>query len=261
MALVKCKECGHEIGKTASSCPQCGAKVKRTSLFTKIVTGFFALMFLSWLIGSNTRENQKAEEAKREAAEQVRLTSLTPEQRAEEEKRKAAALAAKIEAEKKSLGLTWNYAERLEPMGRGTIKWASISSVNQIQFDFPYQGLQRARLDLRIHPKYGKDVILSVEKGQLLCHLDGCRIAVRFNDGKPQNFSASEPADHSTTSIFINDYSRFVNNLRRAKKLFIEAQFYQEGMRVFEFDVEGLIWEGHATKKASTKNRLRNTAL
>jgi hypothetical protein len=84
----------------------------------------------TYLIGSNTRENQKAEEAKREAAEQVRLTSLTPEQRAEEEKRKAAALAAKIEAEKKSLGLTWNYAERLEPMGRGTIKWASISSVN-----------------------------------------------------------------------------------------------------------------------------------
>lgn len=38
MALVKCKECGHEISKKADSCPNCGAKPPaKTSAFTWIV--------------------------------------------------------------------------------------------------------------------------------------------------------------------------------------------------------------------------------
>lgn len=28
MALTKCKECGHQVSKTAKACPSCGAKIK-----------------------------------------------------------------------------------------------------------------------------------------------------------------------------------------------------------------------------------------
>ena len=41
MALKKCKECGHEVSKKASSCPNCGAPLKKpkrkTSTFTWLV--------------------------------------------------------------------------------------------------------------------------------------------------------------------------------------------------------------------------------
>lgn len=135
-------------------------------------------------------------------------------------------------------------------MGRGLAKYASISSVNLVDFDFPYAGAQRARLLLRIHPKYGKDVILSIERGQFLCGIDGCNITVRFDDGKPANYSVTEPADHKTTMLFIDEYSRFVSRLKRAKKLQIEARFYQQGNHVFEFDVSGLKWEEKPVKQA-----------
>lgn len=46
MALQKCKECGNEISKSATACPKCGAKVKRTGCLTKIVAGFLILLAL-----------------------------------------------------------------------------------------------------------------------------------------------------------------------------------------------------------------------
>ena len=38
------------------------------------------------------------------------------------------------------------------------------------------------------------------------------------------------------------DAESFIDELRKAKRLKIEADFFQEGPRVFEFDVRGLNW-------------------
>jgi len=42
MALIKCKECGHEISKSAKNCPNCGAKRKKSSAgcLVFIILGF-----------------------------------------------------------------------------------------------------------------------------------------------------------------------------------------------------------------------------
>lgn len=149
---------------------------------------------------------------------------------------------ARREAESRRLGLTWQYRESADKMGRGKIKNATVNSLNQVEFDSPYRGPQRATLQLRNHPKYGRDVILSIERGQFLCSYDECNVQVRFGTGKPVTFSVSEPADHSTTVLFINDYARFVLKAKKANKVSVEAQFFQEGTRVFEFDIAGLKW-------------------
>lgn len=128
-------------------------------------------------------------------------------------------------------------------MGRGTIRQATVRSLNEVNFHFPYQGAQRATLVLRVHPKHGRDVILTIEKGQFLCRLDECSVAVKFDQGKPRDFVAVGPADNNTTTLFIRGYERFVAAARKAKKIYVEAQFYQEGTRVFEFDVSGLKWQ------------------
>ena len=104
------------------------------------------------------------------------------------------------------------------------------------------RGAQRAWLQLRSHPRYGKHVILSIERGQFLCGIDPCNVTVRFDQGTPQTYTALEPADHSTTVLFIRNYDRFLANLRKSRQVYLEAQFYQEGPRVFEFDVAGLKW-------------------
>lgn len=246
MALMKCKECGHQISKTAPACPSCGAKVKRTSLFTKIVGGFFALMIVMMIIGQQSAETERSERAAQEAAqrqaEQARLAAMTPEQRAEAERKRKEQELARQEAEQRRLGLRWNYQESQDSMGRGTIKNAFVKSLNQVEFDFPYKGPQRGTLQLRVHPQHGRDVIVSIDRGQFLCGIDGCSVNVRFGNGKPVAYRVSEPSDHSTTHLFIRNYEQFVANTKKVGKVSIEAQFFQQGKRVFEFDVSGLKW-------------------
>ncbi len=79
MAIYACKECGKEMSTTASACPHCGAKPNRTSAFTWIVAGFFALMIFIWIVGSFNRDKMTEAEAAKAAA-------LTPAQRAAAEK-------------------------------------------------------------------------------------------------------------------------------------------------------------------------------
>lgn len=86
----------------------------------------------------------------------------------------------------------------------------------------------------------GNDVIFAIERGQLLCpSYEGCTILVRFDNGEPASFSANPPADHSTESVFITNYDRFVTKMRVAKQVRISPQVYQQGSVVFTFDVSG----------------------
>jgi hypothetical protein len=42
--------------------------------------------------------------------------------------------------------------------------------------------------------------------------------------------------------LFIDNEARFVAQLKKARRLRVEATFYQEGSRGIEFNVEGLQW-------------------
>ncbi len=125
-------------------------------------------------------------------------------------------------------------------MSSGTVHEASVTSLNFASFSAPYQGPQHARLVLRTHPRWGKAVIFSIEKGQLLCSsYDGCSVLVRFDDGKAQTYSAQEPADNSTETLFISNYARFLAGLQKAKRVKLSVNVYQEGSQTFDFDVSG----------------------
>jgi hypothetical protein len=229
MALTKCAECGHQISKSATQCPSCGAKVRRTGLFTKLLAGFFALVFASMFM------RQCSSDGTPSVAQPAVSPAQTPEQRAEAERSRRA-------EQDRRLGLKWAYEDSTDQMTRATIKHAQVNSINEVTFDFPYRGAQRGTLTLRVHPKYGRDVILSIDKGQFLCGIEDCTVAVRFDDAKPLSFTAVRPADHSTTSLFIRNHDRFVAAAKKAKRAYIEAQFFQQGNRVFEFDVSDLKW-------------------
>jgi len=271
MALAKCKECGRDIAKSASACPGCGAPRKRTGIGVKIILGFMAFMVIMSVIGNISdkvsKRNEDAHQGKlrelteqRLARENDRLASLTPEQRKIEEDRQAAEAAKKAAAQAevakrreeervlaeqqtaRAQGLIWNYQDYDDTLTGKKILTAWVKSQNTISLDFPYQGAQRAQLQLRKHPKYGMDVFLQIERGQFVCGIDDCTVSVRFDDGGVQQFAVTEPSDHSTETLFIQNYSRFVSQVRKAKKIVISATMYQEGERAFEFDVSGLDW-------------------
>jgi len=83
-------------------------------------------------------------------------------------------------------------------------------------------------------------VILSMEKGQFLCHsYEACTVHVRFDDEEPMDFKGRGPADNSTETVFIHDYERFVGKMAKAKRVRIATTIYQAGAPVFDFNVAG----------------------
>jgi hypothetical protein len=214
MALIKCKECQAEISKSAKTCPQCGAKNKQgLGVLGTIFWGFIGLIVIGAMLPDTNTTSSRRVAVSSTGARVAPAT--TP---------------------------GWQYSEDEDDMGRGKVKMAIIQSSNQVRFDFPYNGAQRGRLILRSHPKHGKDVIFGIEKGQFLCHLDGCNLEVKFGEGKPIKFHATAPSDNSTESVFIQNFDRFLANAKKADSIKIEATFYQEGNQVFEFKTAGLKW-------------------
>lgn len=147
----------------------------------------------------------------------------------------------------------WSYGEEKDPMGRGAIKWAINISTNIVNLNFPYQGSQRAKLQVYIHPQYGRNVTLEIQRGQFMCRRDQCSVLVRFDERAPVRYSSIGPSDNSSNLIFINDYASFLRGLRGAKVVRIEAEFFQQGMKIFEFDVAGLKWDEPASGKATAQ--------
>lgn len=133
----------------------------------------------------------------------------------------------------------WNYNSETDEMGRGVTKFASLDSVNKVNFDFPYNGGSKGVLTLRSSPKYGKDAIFSVSKGQFLCGVENCEVNVRIDGGKPIVMYANEAADGSSTEIFL-PFTTTATYLQKAKVFRIEASFYNDGSQVFEFHPQGL---------------------
>lgn len=132
----------------------------------------------------------------------------------------------------------WQYSSDKDALTLKTTYFAQVESKNTVNFSFPYAGAQHATLTLRTHPQYGKDVILSIDKGQFLCtSYSGCTVRVRFDENAPVAFTAFGPSDHSTTPLFIRNYSKFVGLMTNARVVVVQAEFFHQGNHIFEFDV------------------------
>ncbi len=137
---------------------------------------------------------------------------------------------------------SWAYTTSTDSMTDGTVKLASVRSTNTVTFGFPYGGPQRATLMLFKHPRYGENVILTIERGQFLCSFDNCTALVRFDEAEPSRWRAVATVYHSTGALSITSVEAFIARLRDANVVRIAAQFFQEGEPVFIFNVAGLVW-------------------
>lgn len=152
----------------------------------------------------------------------------------------APAAATPSDSPASAIGQQWSYDVTEEKMTGGKRKLASVDSTNTVNFDFPYSGEQHGTITLRTDPQYGKNVMFQIQKGQILCpSYEGCTVQVRFDDEKPSNYSATGPSDNSSETIFLSDYNRFLTQLKKAKRVRLAVNIYQQGTPIFEFDVSG----------------------
>lgn len=227
MALAKCRECGTEVSDAAKTCPKCGIDkpVKKMSLLAKVLLGLVGLGVISQFIAGGGGIMQAASTVTTEKTTSAPL-GATPQPIAEP-------VATPP-------GTQWHYSHVPDAMSNGTTHHALVVSSNTVEFKFPYSGEQHGKLNLRTDPKYGKDIIFSIEKGQILCHShEDCTVLVRFDDEPAMKFSGVGAADNSTETVFIRNYEKFTSKLAKAKFVRISANIYQEGAPVFEFDVSG----------------------
>jgi hypothetical protein len=138
----------------------------------------------------------------------------------------------------------WRYWKNEDAMTGRVTRFAEITSTNEYELDFPYQGGTHAELMLREHPRHGADVIVTIDRGQLVCNaFTRCRVLVRFDERPPIKFRGAEAADHSNRTVFLSPTAKFIKQLRAAERIAVELDFFQSGTRVFFFDVDGLEWE------------------
>jgi hypothetical protein len=138
---------------------------------------------------------------------------------------------------------SWNYHSEKDPMTDGVTYTACTTSTNQVALNPPY-GTVNADLCIRQSPKYGLDVIVQLDgDGQFMCpSYEDCRVNVRFGSTPQQHWTATGPADNSTTSIFLRNQGKAVAALKTAPTTLVEATFYDAGDQTMQFNTAGLVW-------------------
>jgi len=151
-----------------------------------------------------------------------------------------AANAAVAGERERVLADKWSYRTSDDKMTSRQAKFATIESENTVDFDFPYRGPQHGTLMVRDHPSHGRDVIFSIQRGQLLCRsYEDCQIKVRFDEGSPVTWNAVGPSDNSSTVVLLRNAAGFVTRLRAAKIVRLQVPVYMQGAPVFEFQAGG----------------------
>lgn len=98
MALIRCKACSANISEKAKTCPQCGEPTpKKTSMFTWVVGGFFALVIAMSINASYKADEQRAADTAQKSA---KLAAMSPQERLDAEKAEAVRVAAATQKER-----------------------------------------------------------------------------------------------------------------------------------------------------------------
>ena len=216
MAIKPCKECGAPVSDKAENCPMCGAKQpKETSVLTWVCVGILGLAAIIWMYSDKTPSASSGGVSTTQATESENVKPKN-----------------------------WQYETSKDEMRGIESRFATTVSTNTVDFDFPYNGGSKLILALR---KRGSevDVMVSITKGQILCGIQNCEAAFKFDDGAVQSITMSEPDSHASDLLFVaydKTESKIISQLKNSKKLVIEVPFYQQGKKQFAFDVSGLEW-------------------
>jgi hypothetical protein len=214
MALIKCKECGTEIAKSAKMCPQCGAPNKKNvGVFGWLFVLFFVLPF-AWSIGSQMGTSPTV-------AATVSSATTTNQP----------AAAKRVD---------WSKNEFKDTMTDTTTTVVSVKSLNSTPFEFPYNKSGGSHLTLSFR-KNGSDfdAYLRIEKGQMLCNYSKCGFNLRVGDGAVQKWTGLESTTHDSDLMFVRDARQIETIVKSGKPFRIGIEFFQAGERVFEFDPAG----------------------
>src|SRR5690625_1425564 len=78
----------------------------------------------------------------------------------------------------------WDYLEPLDDLSGKAYKYARVRSINSLSLNSPYSGINHGTLIVRQHPQHGLGVLVTIDKGQILCRGESywdCAFQIRFD--------------------------------------------------------------------------------
>lgn len=137
----------------------------------------------------------------------------------------------------------WRYSTEKDQMRGNETRYAQVDAIEPIKLDFPY-GEQVGQILIRQSPKFGFNILAGVPSGQIMCNAySNSHISVKFDDGPVRNYGCTDASDGSNNMIFIQSAKGFLANLKKSKRVMIEAEFYQNGLQQMTFNTANLKWE------------------
>ncbi len=135
---------------------------------------------------------------------------------------------------------TWTHKEEKDEMRGNIDKFDFIISDNTVDFEFPYNGGSYLRMVIRHSVNKGTDVYLQIIKGQFGGNdFSGSNyVAIKFDNEEIKNYYFNIAEDAKTETIFLKKTQEIISKCKTAKNIKIEAPFFQEGRRVFNFHVD-----------------------
>lgn len=145
-----------------------------------------------------------------------------------------------------------------DPMTGITSQVVSIESDNTHSFGFPYEGAQRATLQIYNSGKNTNEYLyFYIKKGQILCR-EGCSLYIKIDNKQPFWEKGSEPGDGSSNYTWFQLSAEELRDILGAKKVLIQPTIYQNGDPIFEFSVEN---NPYKPKKSYLKNELNEMLI
>jgi hypothetical protein len=136
----------------------------------------------------------------------------------------------------------WLYTEREDKMTSKSMYFAKIEADELLQFKSPYDGGATATFVIRYNGEGFGNIYLTISQGQFMTHSSGTYYRVRFDESEAKSYKVSTPSDGSSTLVFFSYYD-LLDKIKKSKKMLIQAEFYQEGLRTMEFNISNLKWE------------------
>ncbi|HTA82273.1 MAG TPA: hypothetical protein VK783_05055 [Bacteroidia bacterium] len=142
----------------------------------------------------------------------------------------------------KSVDSNWHYLTDVDAMTSGKIYAAVNNSNEKLQFKFPYNG--GSILSFWVRYADNKNLVfLQISKGQFNVNiLKATYIRIRFDTAQPEYYQITSMGSGTFDMVLISDPDKIIAKLKKAKKIIVEAPFFNEPDAIVKFDVSGFKW-------------------
>jgi hypothetical protein len=129
---------------------------------------------------------------------------------------------------------SWSYDQTTDKMTGKVTRRACLDSADQLQFNFPNAGGTQGTICLQ--KGQSLEASFKIDKGQVMCGLEGCAVRIAVDGGTPFPFNGSESPNHDSKFIVFDSYPRMLAIAKKATQIKVEVRYYQEGSQTLTFE-------------------------